>query len=297
LSDVGQYPLRLSDLIVYPLDTRFAPRRIAWTSLETAAINTEHSVGFRGDNFHRGFLPDGDKTAFDEFTGTLMYIDPAGGRGRDETAYAVVSALNGMLYLRDVGSIREMGESHLRKIAESAKAHGVNRVVIEPNYGGSMFRSLLAPVMASIHPCVVEDSEWSKGVKEKRILGILEPVIAGHRLVVSEHLIRKDYESTMDLPPEMRERYRLFYQMTRLTSVAGCLMHDDRLEAVAGAVREWMQAVSVDAEKASREASRRAKDKENDDLMRRLGRETKEPVWAEVGQTWTLGSIGSFTAR
>jgi hypothetical protein len=286
LSDVGQYPLRLSDLIVYPLDARFAPRRIAWTSLDSAAVNTEQSVGFRGDLFHRGFLPDGEKTAFDEYQGTLMYVDPAGGRGRDETAWAIVSVLNGMLYLRDAGAIRDMTEASLTKIAEAAKAMGVNRVVVEPNYGGSMFRSLLTPIMGKVHPCSVQDSEWSKGVKEKRILGILEPVISGHRLVISEHLIRKDYESTLDLPPEMRERYRLFYQLTRLTSTPGCLMHDDRIEAVAGAVREWEQAVSVDTAKASREAARRAKDKELDELMRRLGRPVKEPVWAEVGTTW-----------
>jgi hypothetical protein len=99
LSDADLYPLKLRDLIVHPLDQTMAPEKIIWCGDNEHVIQDLECVGLSGDRYHRGFLPGGDKTAHLPYTGTVMAVDPAG-RGADETAYAIVSICNGMLYLR-----------------------------------------------------------------------------------------------------------------------------------------------------------------------------------------------------
>jgi hypothetical protein len=79
-----------------------------------------------------------------------MGIDPAG-RGADETGYAVVSALNGMLYLRDAGAVKGYHDESLEKLANIAKKYAVNHVVYEPNFGDGMFGVLLARVFQRVY--------------------------------------------------------------------------------------------------------------------------------------------------
>jgi hypothetical protein len=74
------------------------------------------------------------------------------------------------------------------------------------------------------------------GQKEKRIIDTLEPVMAQHRLIVDRDLIQRDYDSVAHLPVDEAFQYRLFYQMTRITRDRKSVPHDDRIEAVAGAV-------------------------------------------------------------
>ena len=84
------------------------------------------------------------------------------------------------------------------------------------------------------------------GQKELRIIETLEPVMSSHRLVVDERLINKDYSTA-----ETDIKYSLFYQMTRITKDRGALVHDDRLDAVEGAVRYWTKSMARDNDKAN----------------------------------------------
>jgi hypothetical protein len=43
-------------------------------------------------------------------------------------------------------------------------------------------------------------------------------------------------------------KYQLVYQMSRITKDRGALAHDDRLEAVAGAVAYWVEQMGRDQE-------------------------------------------------
>jgi hypothetical protein len=49
----------------------------------------------------------------------------------------------------------------------------------------------------------------------------------------------KDYNHRE--PPRRDHRYRLFYQLTRITKDKGALVNDDRLDAVAIGVHYWTQ--------------------------------------------------------
>lgn len=67
-----------------------------------------------------------------------------------------------------------------------------------------------------------------------------------HRLIIDPRVIEEDYRST-----ESDIKYSLFYQLTRLTADRGALAHDDRLDALEGAVAYWVEQMGRDAKVAS----------------------------------------------
>jgi hypothetical protein len=157
-----------------------------------------------------------------------------------------------MLFLTAIGAARDEGysKSVLHSILGCAKEQGVNLILVEPNYGDGMFAQLLRAEAQTLYPVTVEDSPWAKGQKEAQIIDTLEPIMNQHRLVVCRSVIEKDYSSTTGYAQEDINAMRLFYQMTRITRQRGALKHDDRLDALAGAVAYWVEFMSRNTEKA-----------------------------------------------
>lgn len=128
-----------------------------------------------------------------------------------------------------------------------AKDYKVNTVVIEPNFGDGMFNELLKPILQKVgYPVEVIDAERSGAQKERRIIDCLEPVLSQHKLVVDKALVLKDHKSTENRPLEGVNRYRLFYQLTRITKDKGSLVNDDRLDALAIGVHYWTEQMARD---------------------------------------------------
>lgn len=268
LADADRYPLKLRDLVVMDVDPKRAPVEIAWGNDPSGVINDLPNVGFDGDRFYRPIMV--GRENWKEYQGVAMAVDPSG-RGGDETGYAIVAHMGGRLFLLDAGGFTGgYEEETLETIAGKAKEFSVNEVVVEPNFGDGMFNKLLAPVLNRIHPCKLSESEWAKGQKEKRIVDCLEPVLNGHRLVVDRSLIERDYRSTERLPPEMQSRYRLFFQLTRLTRDRGAILKDDRVEALSIAVHYWTAAMSRDLAKEKDRMELDAVRREVKDYMRHL---------------------------
>lgn len=251
LSDANRYPLKLSDLCVMEgIDRDQGPSKVVWASGVDQIINDPnlHCVGFGGDRFYRPLevqlptLP---------WQGSVMFIDPSG-RGKDETGYSIVKQLNGLLYcVAWGGKLGGYTPETLENLAKLAQAHSVQLVLVEPNFGDGMFKELLKPIFQRVHPkCAIEDSEWSKGQKELRIIDTLEPVLNQHRLVIDKRVLIDDYRSTQSYPSEVSLKYQGCYQLTRLTRDRGSLAHDDRLEALAGAVNYWVKSMARDTDKA-----------------------------------------------
>lgn len=257
LSDADLYPLKLKDLMVMSLDSQKAPMGLAWGDTPESRVNDLEQVGLNGDRWLRPIFTD---KQFADFTGSVCYVDPSG-RGKDETAWAIVKILHGWLYVVRVGgSLNGYDETTLKAIAEDCKKHKVNHVLCEPNFGDGMFTKMLQPVLRDIYPVTCEDADRATGQKEKRIIDVLEPVMMQHRLVISEEVIRDDQRDDRypDLSPDQRLKYRLFYQMTRLTKEKGALGHDDRIEALAGAVRYWVEQMAVNQKEKVEEAKEQA---------------------------------------
>ena len=243
VSDAERYPLKLADLIVHDVNNEQAPIHLVWGSGPDQIMQDLDAVGLTSDRYHRPIKISSEWT---KYTGSVMYIDPSG-RGADETSFAVIKYLGGMLHLTRVGGFKDgYSPATLDALALVAKNEAVNEVIIEPNYGGGMFNELFKPMVNRVYPkCGVEEAPWAKGQKEVRIIDILEPVMNQHRLVVARSCIEDDLAVAKDNP-----KFSAFYQMTRITKERGALAHDDRLEAIAGAVAHWVDSMSRDEQKA-----------------------------------------------
>lgn len=183
--------------------------------------------------------------------GIVMYIDPAGGgKNGDETAYAVTGFLNGNIYLLTMGGVPGgYSVDVLEQLADIAAKWQVNRVIIEMNMGYGAFRSVWLPILRKKHECSVDD-DFVKGQKELRIIETLEPVIARGSLIIDESVVDDDRDSTARYEPAKRLLYSLFHQMSKITRDKDALFHDDRLDALEGAVRYWVQMLAINQDAA-----------------------------------------------
>ena len=260
LSDQDKYPLKISDLMIYSCDKDTAPEKMVYGIFKQ--LNELPNVALSGDRF---YAPE-DTIGRQEYSGSVLAIDPSG-RGSDETAYAVVKMLNGFLHVPAAGGIAGgYSNETLKSLAELAKEHKVNAVLIESNFGDGMFTELLKPHMLKTYPVSMEEVRHTKQ-KEARIIDTLEPVMNQHRLVIDPKVIQKDYETVQHLPPEKAQRYMLIYQMTRITRQRGALAHDDRLDVLAMAVQYWVDQMAADVDSAMQERKNELLDAELDKFM------------------------------
>lgn len=237
LSDVEKYPLKVADLIVSSLDPEEASLTYSWSNERMHRLADVPCVALKGDYYHE---PNSRSTETVHYTGCCMAIDPSG-RGEDETAYAVIKYLNGYLFLVEVGGYRDgYSDSVMQQLANKAKYHGVNEIVIEGNFGDGMFTKLFTPVVIRTHPCAISEVK-NYTQKEARIIDTLEPVMMRHKLIVNTQVIIDDFAIY-----EMNQQYSLFYQLTRLSRDRGSLAHDDRLDAVTMAVKYWLDQMDRD---------------------------------------------------
>lgn len=295
LSDVGKYPLRLSDLIVHPLDAEVASPKLTWASSPELAWKDLQSVGLAGDAYYRPMEVAKDHQ---KYTGAVMSIDPAG-MGKDETAYAVVKILNGQLFLTASGGyLGGYTPPVLSSLGQIAKAHKVNHIIVESNFGDGMFTQLLKPVLTNDvgYPCTIEEVRHSVQ-KEKRIIDTLEPVMNSHRLIVDPKVVQNDFRlasidadnvdnrnNNIDITHRKNignnQLYQLFYQMSRLTFQKGALRHDDRLDALSIAVGYWVEHMERHVEQGLEDYRQEQIDKSIESFM-----ESHNKLWGKTEST------------
>lgn len=263
LSDADKYPLRLSDLIVLPVDPLMGPSSLAWGSGPQQRTELP-AVGLPGDHYYAPVFVSQDYLAWE---GVVMFVDPSG-KGKDETAWIVLRQLHGKLFLTKLGARQDgYSDDTLSAILKDAKSEGVNLILVEPNAGLGMFAQLLRAKAMEMYPVTIEDAEWASVQKEVRIIDTLEPIMNQHRLIVTPEVIEYDYRSTTEKTSEDVNRYRLFYQMTRITRERNALVRDDRLDALAGAVAYWIESMGRNAEQDHLAQKEQALDDELEKFM------------------------------
>ena len=186
----------------------------------------------------------------------VAYIDPAGGgQNADETAYAVAGFLNGNVYLLAVGGIPGgYGDAQLELLAKRIAPYetignGPLVVKIEKNMGFGAFRAVFTPILRKHCKLAGIEDDLVTGQKEARIINTLEPVIGRGSLIVTENAIRHDLETSSLYAPALRLTYSFFYQLSKISLTRNALIHDDRLDAVEGAVRHFNEALALDQQK------------------------------------------------
>lgn len=250
-TDALRHPLRLADLIVCALEPDRAPHLLIWREDAEALTELAEAAALLGrpGDFFRGPAEVSEDAA--PFAESVLAVDPSG-RGRDETAYAVVKALNGVLFLTGSGGFEGGYEpAVLDALIETGRAAGAGVCVVEAEFGDGMFARLLGPRMARAGWRAELREQKTRGrAKERRIADLLEPVLAQHRLVVDRAVVIADAALAESEPDRS-----LFRQMTRLSRARGALVHDDRLDALALAVEALAPALARD-QAAAAEAAR-----------------------------------------
>lgn len=250
LSDENKYPLKVSDLIIYPCQSDMLPEKIVWAADNRYAIRDIPNYALNSDRF---YAPAYVSENFDKFDVCIMAIDISG-RGSDETVGTIVKSKSGRFYVASCkGFLSGYTNDTLEKLALMAKEHGVQRIIIEQNFGNGMFTELFKPVLQTIHSCSIEETT-SKGQKELRLIDTLEPLFNQHRVILDPSVVESKGNVDLDkLGSEDAKDYNLVYQLTRLTRVRGALKHDDKVDSLAIALDYLKERASLDQDKIIRE--------------------------------------------
>lgn len=280
MADGDRYPLKLNDLIVDDLSTELCYEKYVWANDPALRWNEPPCPGFSGDFWFRPMQRVGVMVPY---SGVAMAVDPSG-RGSDETAYSVAACYGGQVFVLESGGLQGgYGPEVLGKLAEIAKRNGVQRILVEENFGQGMFEALLAPVLQKVYPCGMETVRHSIQ-KEHRICDVLEPLMNAHKLVVNRKVLEDDWETVKQYNPEEQRNYLLTYQMSRITRDKGALKHDDRLDALAMVCEYWVKAMLQDTDKrmvdAQDERHAKAIQEFLEHAVGKSSRELKVPIWS-----------------
>lgn len=271
LSDVDRYPLRLTNLIVMSLDRRSGPDLVSWGTGDHLALKDVQTISFDGD---RVYEPASVSESYSKWQTIKATIDPSGD-GKDETTLTIGAGLHSHVFLlKQAGWLEGHSEKTLKEIANLLVEYNVSSVRIEDNFGQGMFGQLLKPLLKKAWE--EKDSqkprpqgETRRGTeivseraprhqKEHRIIASLETAMNSHRLVVAKEVLQEDFETTQKRDgTDLRDRYSLMYQLTRITREKDCLTHDDRIEGLAELVNLYSETLGLipaeQAEKAEQE--------------------------------------------
>jgi hypothetical protein len=252
LADSERFPLRLNKILAmrvtegaFPLTV--TPGVLAHETIKYAVNGTSYTLG----------VPSSCSPDRAPLQGIVMYVDPAGGgKNGDETGYAVVGFLNGTLYALEVGGVKGGFETaNFERLAQIACKWKVNRILVEKNFGNGAYLHSWLPILRAQYPqtvgggCAIEET-WESGQKELRIIDVLEPIIARGSLVFNDDIMRDEEKSLQQYPVERRPSYSVLHQIAHITREKNALQHDDRLDALAGACRYWVEQMGVNQERA-----------------------------------------------
>lgn len=247
LSDQDRFPLKLPYLVVADYNELEGPLCPVWSQdQDNLAKGLPRISNRREDALYWAVKR---KYEYRPFERTVMYIDPAGGgRNGDETGYAIVKLIGSHIYILACNGVKGgYEEDSLLELVELAKRYDVRTVLIEKNFGNGAHASMMKPLFNKHHPVELEEV-WEAGQKELRIIDVLEPVMARHQLIISPEVIREDLRTVAKYAVEVQMTYSLLYQMAMITRDKGCLRHDDRLDALAGAVRYFTESLNFDTQ-------------------------------------------------
>ena len=250
LSDELRHPLKAKNLVIMNFGVDKAPGEITWLPSPQNLIPCDGKFTSR-PAFYRPFQVSESLYAFE---GKHMYVDTAGGgENGDETVAAVTYFLHGYIFLAEILKLPGgYSPEYYEKLSNLALKHRVNSIDVEKNFGYGAFAAAWRPIIHNVYKkaglsgCPAIEDVWESGQKELRIIDVLEPVMARHRLIVHEDIIQYDVESVTRYPIDQRESYKLFHQLAKISRERGSLKHDDSIDAVAGSVRKWVTMLAVD---------------------------------------------------
>jgi hypothetical protein len=182
------------------------------------------------------------------------YIDPAAGgtTSQDETAWAIGGFITGKVVLLSCGGVPGgYDEEKLQFLANQMAKFNTNGfkldgIRIEKNMGYGAFKAIWLPFIRAAGMLCQVDDDLVSGQKEMRIINTLGPVLGRGALIVDEAVVAEDSATIQRYDAQGRTAYSLFYQMANLTVTRNALRHDDRVDAVEGLVRIFVESLAQD---------------------------------------------------
>lgn len=290
LADADRYPLKLKDLIVSPFNNEQGTVSPIWTNDDRCRV---HKKLFSNQGTDKLYSPMPTQYELRPFERSLMYIDPAGGgKNGDETGYAIIRTLGSYIYIHKLGGVKGGYEpAAMKSLVNIAKKYDIKEVWFEQNFGNGAFKSMISPLFQKKHPCKLEE-HWATGQKEIRIIDTIEPFLSSHRLVIHPDAIDYDLSSVEQYATSFQKTYSGLFQMSMITREKGCLVHDDRLDALQGAI--FQVSMQLDFDNETEMERRRSKEQQQWLEQLRNPQNYREDV-AIGSQSNTLGS--QFSAR
>lgn len=248
LADTQRYPLKTENLIVM----RCSRDKMPMSLVRSSSVSGQ--VPYKSGNLAFTMAaPHGVSDDYGALQGCIMRVDPAGGGANaDENGYAITGFLNGNIYALDIGGYPGgYSVPGLEALAEKAVQWKVTTIIIEKNMGFGAFKEVWMPVLRRCGYTGNVEEDMVYGQKELRIITTLEPIMARGALIINHSIVESDDQSLQKYDGTRRGTYSVFHQLSKITREAKCLFHDDRLDALEGAVRYWVPFLSIDEDKAA----------------------------------------------
>jgi len=252
LVDAMRQQLKLSDLVVANFSPDLLPEVIGWQAAPKYEVSLGKDFPVPMCKMYFALPTDAHLVAPKD---VFMYIDPAGG-GADEIGVGVSTAVGPYIHLLDVAGLKGgLTDANGEELLNVMRRNKVQRIKVESNMGHGTFEIALRGILEKsedlkhLAGCIT--GEYSTGQKEKRIIDSMVSAMQRHRVIVHQQVFDSDERYGKQHSQDARHQYSLWYQIANITTDRNSLPHDDRLEAAAGAIREFKNVLSQDERKAA----------------------------------------------
>lgn len=296
LSDQERFPLKVANIrwLGFDAEGMMAPMNMSFVRTSENEVKIPEGYPVKDKMYHVQ-----NAEEFGALQGPNMYIDPGGGgQNGDETAYCITGFMAGRVYVLAAGGVPGGidEERCILPLVRLAIKWKVKHIQAEQNFGNGAFLNVMRPILTrealKEQLTIGTEDVWESGQKELRIIDILEPVLGAGKLVMHDSILTADFLSIQKYPNDTRSTFCLIWQMSRITRERKALIHEDRLDALAGAVRYWVEAIAQDEEKARAKARQ---DQYNKMMQNPLGNGRSYPLGNTVNpriNRFGLGRIG-----
>ena len=293
-------PLKLGDLMVMPLHRDAVPFPVLWGEHDhngSTAIGTiENRSPDPQSRLQAIRRPAQIGSTTINYQGTKAGLDIAGA-GADRMVLCIVSMAAATFFVKNLTIMSGgLDSGSLAKIAAALREHGATELIYEKNADPTgAFGQLLTKAIGDaavpkgadpLYPdgwsCQVT-GKHSSGQKELRVINTIEPLLAGHKIVVAPQVL----EPQCPGHPE----HEFQWQFTRITRERNSLQHDDAVDAMQIALAAWTDSNQSLSMREDAIAANAAKHKAEEwaDRMKRfdqmaIGKKKPEayytPVWS-----------------
>lgn len=248
LMDDMRQQLKLRDLVILEANNR-VPEVIDWAPNPVNQIKLDPDFPVVGATiFSPGFM----SKEFTNLQRKVMTVDPAS-TGGDEVAFACGGVNGPYIHVTDWGGLKGgMSADNMTKLLDIAAENEVELIILERNFGGGIATSLLQGHARQVGSNIgITDKPAGNVQKEKRIIDCIAPIQLRHRLVMHKKAIDRDIDTIKVHPRDRRMVYSGLFQMDSLTTDAGCLNKDDRIDVLAQLCKQLSDSLREDEHRAA----------------------------------------------